>query len=117
MSQTKDVNSLIFDLNECDDTNFAYYQVKNYENFENFESFLKWKNEKAIVDAYSSVNHLEWFTGQNVLTSKLLWVFFNTDSWKANIRLRRSLWWLIYHNFFTWDYDKYVKEYDWEILN
>ena len=117
MSQTKDVNSLIFDLNECDDTNFAYYQVKNYENFENFENFLKWKNEKAIVDAYSSVNHLEWFTGQNVLTSKLLWVFFNTDSWKANIRLRRSLWWLIYHNFFTWDYDKYVKEYDWEILN
>lgn len=117
MPQTKDVNSLIFDLSDCDDTNFAYYQVKNYENFENFENFLKWKNEKAIVDAYSSVNHLEWFTGQNVLTSKLLWVFFNTDSWKANIRLRRSLWWLIYHNFFTWDYGEYVKEYDWEILN
>ena len=117
MSQTNDLNSLIFDLNECEDTNFAYYQVKNYEEFENFENFLKWKNEKAIVDAYASANSLEWFTGLNVLTSKLLWVFFNTDSWKANIRLRRSLWGLIYHNFFTWDYGQYVKEYDWEFLN
>ena len=117
MPQTKDVNSLVFDLNECTDTNFAYYQVKNYESFEEFENFLKWKNEKAIVDAYTSINWLEWFTGQNVLTSKLLWVFFNTDSWKANIRLRRSLWWLIYHNFFTWGYEQYLKEYDWEFLN
>ena len=117
MSQTKDVNSLIFDLNDCNDTNFAYYQVKSYESFEDFESFLKWKNQKAIVDAYNSIYSLEWFTGQNVLTSKLLWVFFNTDSWKANIRLRRSLWWLIYHKFFTGDYDNYVREYDWDILN
>lgn len=117
MSQTKDVNSLIFDLNDCNDTNFAYYQVKNYESFDDFENFLKWKNKKAIVDAYSSIYGLEWFTWQNVLTSKLLWVFFNTDSWKANIRLRRSLWWLIYHNFFTGDYNNYVKEYDWDILN
>ncbi len=117
MPQSKDVNSLIFDVNACEDTNFAYYQVKNYGSFENFESFLEWKKEKAIVDVYSSMYWLEWFTGQNVLTSKLLWVFFNTDSGKANVRLRRSLWWLIYHNFFTWDYEKYVKEYDWEFLN
>ena len=117
MSQTKDLNSLIFDLNDCSDTNFAYYQIKRYDSFEDFESFLRWKNQKAIVDAYSSINGLEWFTWQNVLTSKLLWVFFNTDSGKANIRLRRSLWWLIYHNFVTWDYENYVKEYDWDILN
>ena len=117
MSQTKDVNSLIFDLNDCKDTNFAYYQIKSYQSFEDFENFLKWKNKKAIVDVYNSIYSLEWFTGQNVLTSKLLWVFFNTDSWKANIRLRRSLWWLIYHNFFTWWYDNYVKEYDGEFLN
>jgi hypothetical protein len=30
MPQTKDVNSLIFDVNSCEDTKFAYYQVKNY---------------------------------------------------------------------------------------
>ena len=117
MMQSKDVNSLIFDLNDCEDTDFAYYQIKSYKDFDEFENFLKWKNQKAMVDAYSSERSLQWFTGQNVLTSKLLWVFFNTDSWKANIRLRRSLWWLIYHNFFTGDYVKYVKEYDWEFLN
>ena len=117
MPQSKDVNSLIFDVNACRDTKFAYYQVKNYDSFENFESFLEWKNEKAIVDVYSSMYWLEWFTWQNVLTSKLLWVFFNTDSGKANVRLRRSLWWLIYHNFFTGGYEKYIKEYDWEFLN
>ena len=117
MPQTKDVNSLIFDVNACDDTKFAYYQVKNYGSFDEFENFLAWKNEKAIVDAYTSVYSLEWFTSQNVLTSKLLWVFFNTDSGKANIRLRRSLWGLIYHNFFTGDYQKYVDEYNGEFLN
>ena len=117
MSQTKDVNSLIFDLNSCTDTNFAYYQVKNYWSFENFEKFLMWKDKKAMVDAYSSLYSLEWFTWQNVLTSKLLWVFFNTDSWKANVRLRRSIWWLIYHNFFTWDYKEFVNEYNGEFLN
>ena len=117
MPQSKDVNSLIFDVNGCDDTNFAYYQVKNYWSFEEFEKLLLWKNEKAIVDAYSSIYSLEWFSVQNVLTSKLLWVFFNTDSGKANIRLRRSLWGLIYHNFFTWNYQQYVNEYDWEFLN
>ena len=117
MPQNKDVNSLIFDVNACEDTKFAYYQVKNYGSFENFEKFLEWKNEKAIVDAYSSIYSLEWFTGQNVLTSKLLWVFFNTDSGKANVRLRRSLWWLVYHNFFTWNYEKYISEYDWDFLN
>jgi hypothetical protein len=41
MPQAKDVNSLIFDVNQCSDTNFAYYQVKNYESFEDFESFLR----------------------------------------------------------------------------
>ena len=117
MSQTKDINSLIFDVNNCEDTKFAYYQVKNYNSFEDFENFLKWENKKAMVDVYSSIYSLEWFTGQNVLTSKLLWAFFNTDSWKANVRIRRSLWWLIYHNFFTWDYSDYVKEYDGEFLN
>ena len=117
MSQSKDVNSLIFDVNECKDTKFAYYQVKSYNSFEDFENFLRWKNKKAMVDVYSSIYWLEWFTWQNVLTSKLLWVFFNTDSGKANVRLRRSLWWLIYHNFFTWDYDDYVDEYDGEFLN
>jgi hypothetical protein len=41
MSQTKDINSLIFDVNECDDTKFAYYQVKSYNSFEAFENFLR----------------------------------------------------------------------------
>lgn len=117
MPQNRDVNSLIFDVNDCDDTKFYYYQVKNFENFENLEQSLMWANKRGIIDVYSSMYGLEWFTGQNILTSKLLWMFFNTDSWKANVRLRRSLWGLIYHNFFTGNYQKYVNQYDWEFLN
>ena len=117
MSQNRDVNSLIFDVNDCSDTKFYYYQVKNFENFENLEQSLMWANKRGIIDVYSSMYGLEWFTGQNILTSKLLWMFFNTDSWKANVRLRRSLWWLVYHNFFTGNYQKYIKQYDWEFLN
>lgn len=117
MSQTKDINSLIFDVNACTDTNFSFYQIKNYWSFEDFESSLQGSKHKAIVDVYNSMFSLEWFTWQNVLTSKLMWVFFNTDSWKANVRLRRSLWWLIYHNFYTWNYKQYINEYNGDFLN
>jgi hypothetical protein len=40
MPQNRDVNSLIFDVNNCSDTKFYYYQVKNFENFENLEQSL-----------------------------------------------------------------------------
>ena len=71
LSQNKDVNSLIFDLSKCEDTNFSFYQIKNYGSFENFSQSLM-NGEKSIVDVYQSPYAFEGFTGKNILTSKLI---------------------------------------------
>ncbi|MDR3169323.1 MAG: hypothetical protein LBU27_06275 [Candidatus Peribacteria bacterium] len=115
LSQNKDINSLIFDLTSCESTNFAYYQIKNYGTFETFEASQGGRN--SIVDVYESPYTLEGFTGKNVLTSKLTGIFFNTDSEKVKVRLRRSLGGLIYSNFYTGKYENYLKAYDGIFLN
>ncbi|MDR0651374.1 MAG: hypothetical protein LBG59_08510 [Candidatus Peribacteria bacterium] len=116
LSQNKDINSLIFDLNKCDSTNFSYYQIKNYGSFEAFDASLQGE-KKSIVDVYESPYALEGFTGKNVLTSKLLGIFFNTDSSKVKVRLRRALGGLIFHNFYTGKYENFLKAYDGTFLN
>ncbi|MDR2541644.1 MAG: hypothetical protein LBD11_08055 [Candidatus Peribacteria bacterium] len=115
LSQNKDTNSLIFDLNKCENTNFAYYQIKNYGDFEKFEAGQQGKT--SIVDVYESPYTIEGFTGKNILTSKLMGIFFNTDSDKVKVRLRRSLGGLIYSNFYTGKYENYLKAYDGIFLN
>ncbi|MDR0861149.1 MAG: hypothetical protein LBO09_09640 [Candidatus Peribacteria bacterium] len=115
LSQNKDINSLIFDLNKCENTNFAYYQIKNYGTFEGFETSQQGK--ASIVDVYESPFTIEGFTGKNILTSKLMGIFFNTDSDKVKVRLRRSLGGLIYSNFYTGKYENYLKSYDGIFLN
>ena len=116
LSQNKDINSLIFDLNACTDTNFAYYQIKNYGDFESFEAGLQ-GGANSIVDVYESPYSLEGFTEENILTSTLMGVFFNTDSEKVKVRLRRSLGGLIYSNFYTGNYERYLKAYDGTFFN
>lgn len=116
LSQNKDINSLIFDLSKCQNTNFSYYQIKNYWSFENFSQSLM-NGEKSIVDVYQSPYAFEGFTGKNILTSKLIGVFFNTDSEKVKVRLRRALGWFIHSNFYTGNYQQYLKKYDGEFLN
>ena len=116
LSQNKDIHSLIFDLSKCDTTHFSYYQIKNYGSFENFSQSLM-NGEKSIVDVYESPYAFEGFTGKNILTSKLIGVFFNTDSEKVKVRLRRSLGGFIHSNFYTGNYQHYLKAYDGEFLN
>jgi hypothetical protein len=116
LSQNKDINSLIFDLSKCDNTHFSYYQIKNYGSFDQFSQSLV-KGEKSIVDVYESPYSFEGFTGKNILTSTLMGVFFNTDSEKVKVRLRRALGGFIHTNFYTGNYQNYLQKYDGEFLN
>jgi hypothetical protein len=116
MNQSKDINSLIFDINKCEETNFAYYQIKNYGSFEKFDASLQGE-KKSIVDVYEAPYGLEGFVEKNVLTSKLMGIFFNTNSEKIKVRLRRSLGGLIESKFYTGKYENYIKKYDGQFLN
>ena len=116
MKENKDVNSLIFDVNKCTFTNFSYYQIKKYRSFEEFDASLQGE-KKSIVDVYEAPYGLEGFVEKNILTSKLLGIFFNTNSEKVKVRLRRSLGGLIESNFYTGKYENYLKKYDGVFLN
>ena len=116
LKENKDINSLIFDVNRCEHTNFSYYQIKKYGSFEEFDASLQGER-RSIVDVYEAPYSLEGFVEKNILTPKLLGIFFNTNSEKVKVRLRRSLGGLIETNFYTGKYEQYLKKYDGTFLN
>lgn len=116
VNQTKDIQSLVFDLGECRDTNFAYYQLKSYRDFEEMDTNLQ-GGKKSIIDVYEWLYSLEWFEPKRVLTPYLLGIFFNTNSSKMTVRVRRSLAGLINAKFYTWDYQQYIQPYGGDFLN
>jgi hypothetical protein len=86
VADSVDPYSLIFNLVDCPDTNLNFYQVKNALSFENFQ-----KNPSSMVDAYIGTETLNGYAAENLLTNKLVTVFFNTKSDKLNVRVRRVL--------------------------
>lgn len=51
--RTADTQSLVFDLTKCDNTNFAYYQIKNYNGVE-FLSKAVNEDKSSLVDTYAN---------------------------------------------------------------
>ncbi len=111
VSQSNDEYSLVFNLVNCNQSNLNYYQVKNTISFDAFKRDIKnwWK---SIIDAYVGEETLPWYTAKQLLTNKLITVFFNTRSDKLRVRGRRVLWWLIKHNFYSTGYETYFKKND-----
>lgn len=98
MSQTTDQYSLIFDLSNCEDTNLGFYQIKNMQSFENFKTSAQaWK--QSMIDIYSYPEQLPWYVNKNLLTNKLVTIFFNTNSDNLRVRVRRAIWGMIKYNF------------------
>jgi hypothetical protein len=116
MPQTSDPYSLIFDLWKCNDTKLWFYQVKNLESFEKFSNNVS-QGKWSIIDAYVNTQQIDVYITKNLLSTKLMAIFFNTKSEKTRVRLRRALWWLIINNFFNWDYMNYIKKDDGELFS
>jgi hypothetical protein len=86
VADSADPYSLIFNLVDCPETNLNFYQVKNKGNFEKFK-----KDPSSIVDAYIGMETLNGYQAENLMTNKLVTVFFNTNSAKLHVRVRRVL--------------------------
>lgn len=113
--KSSDPQSLVFDLTKCEDTNLAFYQIKNYENFETLAKSVI-ENQNTLVDAYANQITLEWYQRVNITKSQILTAFFNTKSDKMKVRLRRALGGLINSQFYTGEYSTYLKKYEEELL-
>lgn len=114
--QSTDLNSLVFDTSKCDNTYLWFYQIKNVDNFESFKADYA-INNKSIIDAYQGWDELEWYIGQPIITHAYTTIFFNTNSSKMGVRLRRSLAWLINHNFYTGNSEKFIRKDQWIFNN
>ena len=99
--QTRDSNSLVFDLNRCDDTNVWFYQVKNYpSNEELLAANTNWNS--SLVDVFQSDQWYTWYAQIPVISHEYTALFFNTKSPKVTVRLRRSLGWFITNTLLSW---------------
>lgn len=107
VSQTSDQYSLIFNLVNCNDTNLNFYQIKNHLSFDNFSASIGEK-KNSIVDIYLAEETFPWYEQHNLLSNKIVSVFFNTNSDKLRVRTRRALWWLIKRNFYSTWYTNYL---------
>lgn len=107
VSQTSDQYSLIFNLVNCGDTNLNFYQIKNHLSFDTFKTTIEEK-KSSIVDVYLWEETFPGYEQHNLLTNKIVTVFFNTNSDKLRVRTRRALWWLIKRNFYSTGYDNYL---------
>ena len=100
--KSNDPQSLVFNLMQCEDTNLAYYQIKNYSDFESFSKSVIEENN-TIVDMYAHQLQLWDYARKNIIKSDILSFFFNTKSPKMKVRLRRALWGLINAKFYVGD--------------
>ena len=113
--QSNDLNSLVFDVSKCNGTYLWFYQIKNVDSFEKFKADHQ-INNKSIIDAYQGGEELEWYIWQPIITHAYTTIFFNTNSSKMGVRLRRSLAWLINNNFYTGNSEKFIRK-DQRIFN
>lgn len=108
--KTSDTQSLVFDLTKCEDTNFAYYQIKNYDGFEKLSKSVV-EDNNYLVDTYAYQSSLPGYQRLNVVRSQLLTLFFNTKSAKMKVRFRRAFGGLINANMYKGEYRNYLKKY------
>lgn len=114
--KSSDTQSLIFNLVDCKETNFAFYQIKNYPDFESLSKSILEENS-TIVDAYADQVQLPNYERVNVVKSDLLTFFFNTKSPKMKVRLRRALGGLINSKFYVGEeYGKFLRMYKGKFL-
>lgn len=84
LSQSRDADSLIFDLIECPQTWLKYYQVKN-------TTLEKTTKDPWIVDLYIWPWDIPWYNTGTIITNDYAWVFFNMKTGKLGIYGRKNI--------------------------
>lgn len=112
VTQSNDINSLVFNLNRCPETHLWFYQIKNLHAFNDFKHDYQLTN-RSIIDAYYGNEKLDGYIAYPVVTHAYTTLFFNTNSDKVRIRLRRALAWLINHHFYSGKIDDFIWKDQW----
>lgn len=84
LSNSRDEESLIFDLKDCPNTRIKYYQVKKY-------TLEQMQEDPWIMDFYIGDGVIPWYNSGSVITNNYVGLFFNMQIGKLNIYARKNL--------------------------
>jgi len=110
--QSNDPNSLVIDISNCNNTNLWFYQIKNLWSFDSFYQDYLISN-RSIIDAYYFGSNLDAYIRQPIINHAYMAMFFNTESDRIRVRLRRALAGLIQDNFYTEWYEDFIRRDQW----
>lgn len=85
---SKDLNSIIFDLSKCD-TYIQNYQYKYFTDFDNLKNYILSKRKK-IIDYYISDNAISWYKNEKVILNNYIAIFFNSKSSNIDFLFKKS---------------------------
>ncbi|MBS8121918.1 hypothetical protein [Candidatus Vampirococcus lugosii] len=101
---TSDKDSIIFDMNNCDESFVMNYQVKNFDSFEDFQKYQK---NSDLIDLYIGNDLLNGFRNNKVILNNFVSIFFNVEADNVSSNIRRTISQIIYNNIYKGDYKKY----------
>lgn len=103
---SKDRNSVVFDLTKCEKSYIKYYQIKRFWNFDEFKRYINDAKEN-IIDLYIGEENIEWFNENKVILWQFISIFFNTESNLTNIDIRTPLTKLIEDKLYDKNYERF----------
>jgi hypothetical protein len=101
-----DPTSTVFDLENCEDTNLRYYQVKAFSELDDIKEYIPtWS---LTIDMSTQPFEYEWYTQHKVLINKMQSFFFNTASETFTVDKRKIVGDLFTSLFATTDTQDYL---------
>lgn len=84
LSNSRDEESVIFDLKNCSNTRIRYYQVKKY-------TLEEMQEDPWMMDFFIWDDQIPWYNSGRVITNNYIGLFFNMQIGKLNIYARKNL--------------------------
>lgn len=111
LQNSKDTESIVFNLSSCPNTNINYYQIKSFSSLADLqESVLK---KRPMVWFYYGTIESDQYRLLEIKDSNYISMFFNTKSTKLTPRIQRSIGGFIDHHLWQKEHTGYLGKYEW----
>lgn len=110
LQASKDINSIVFKLNLCDETNINYYQIKLFASLSELQKTISRKD--PLVSFYHANIESEAYRLLDIKDDGFMTFFFNTSSTKLTPRIQRSFAWFVNEHFWKESHASYLGQYD-----
>lgn len=115
LQNSKDEESIIFNLSSCPNTNINYYQIKSFANLEDLQKSVLKKN--PMVGFYYGNIESDHYRLLQIQDNNYMSLFFNTKSTKLTPRIQRSIGGFINYHLWEKEHTGYLSPYEWLFNN